>query len=203
MRQLKILSGLWCSYLYLLLFLIFESLAKSSCNLTEYNYEIGLCKCPPTSSLINGSCKKCQVSNCILCSLENDKECDVCKTGYVLDSLTKSECVPVQNNILSCTSKACSCSVYEVYKDGYCQSCQVKNCLLCSINDTTQCDVCQKGYVLDQLTQTQCVPKKNASLLCSQSSSSCSCSPYQVNVNGVCTNCAVSNCLLCSTSSAN
>lgn len=111
--------------------------------------------------------------------------------------------MPAQNQSLSCTSAPCLCSVYEVYKDGKCVFCKVKNCLLCSINDPTQCDVCKSGYVLDKLTLNSCVPKTNQTISCSQSTSSCPCSPYKVNVNGVCTDCTVSNCLLCSVFSSN
>ena len=119
---------------------------------------------------------------------------------FVLDQLTKSSCYLATNPSLTCTSQACACSAYQVYKDGYCVSCQAKNCLLCSLNDPQQCDVCQKGYVLDSLTKTECVPQQNFSLSCL--SNSCSCSPFQVNINGVCTDCKASNCLLCSATDA-
>jgi hypothetical protein len=39
---------------------------------------------------------------------------------------------------------------------------------------------------------------QNSSLTCSQNSVTCACSPYEVNINGVCTVCKSLNCRLCS-----
>lgn len=123
----------------------------------------------------------CQASNCKLCAIANPYECDICKSGYVLDSLTKQQCVIKSNSSLSCNSNdgQCPCAPYSVQNtDGSCSTCQVSNCILCSWNNSKECDVCKTGYVLDNFSKSICVLPQNSSLSCLSNSAFCKCSPY-------------------------
>lgn len=143
------------------------------------------CACSPYQVMVNNSCVNCAVSNCRLCSVGNQNECDVCKTGYVLDHLTNTICVKASQ--ISCTQKSCTCQPYQVNINGSCKNCQVKNCTLCAVGNNMECDICSTGYVLDQLTKSICVPITNSSLSCT--SIACQCEPNQSKVNGVCKSC--------------
>ena len=116
-------------YFSLNLILIFLIHAHSQLVCTS---NVGLCKCPATGVNIDGSCRSCMVPHCRLCSTYSTTECDVCSAGYVLDSLTKSTCVPAVNSALVCQQGTCQCSPYQVKQNGRCLSCAVSNCRLCS-----------------------------------------------------------------------
>ena len=153
-------------------------------------------KCEPYQIKLNNTCLNCTVPNCLLCSLYNERECDVCAIGYILDTLTRSQCVQAVDTVPVCNSTTCACPVFQVNDNGVCKNCNVSNCLLCSVGKLNECDVCKTGYVLDALTKSSCVSLNNNPLVCN--SMTCHCSPYQSYVNGACQNCSVLGCLLCS-----
>lgn len=84
----------------------------------------------------------------------------------MLDKLTKRQCVKAEDSQLACTAKSCGCSVNQVKINNTCLSCAVSNCQLCSIYSISECDICKKGYVLDQLTKKTCVKAEVAQLVC-------------------------------------
>lgn len=153
------------------------------------------CLCPLDQINIDGNCSKCLVPNCRLCAANNQNECDICLSGYVLDHLTLSQCVPKTNSVPICTEGKCPCAPYDLNIEGQCTHCQVDNCQLCSAQNPNECDVCKPTYVLDHLTLTKCLAHSNSTTNCNVQS--CSCSPFDLTINGVCYSCDAANCLLC------
>ena len=85
------------------------------------------------------------------------------------------------NSSLICTAKTCTCSAYQINNNGACLDCNVPNCLLCSVDNKNECDVCKSGFILDKLTHTVCLAPLNSILLCTAQQAQCG--PYQVKIN--------------------
>ena len=133
------------------------------------------------------------MTNCLLCSIGNANECDVCKSGYILDKLTQSICVLPNHSTPVCTAASCKCtSPFQINNNGTCSLCAVSNCRLCSAMNPNECDICSDGYKLDKLSQTICVSlaHQNSSLTCTSANGLCSCSPFTVSNNSLCVQCA-------------
>lgn len=94
---------------------------------------INYCTCLPYQIKQKGICVNCSVANCRLCSIDSPLECDICASGYILDSLTKTSCVPAIMSQPVCISRSCLCQVNEIYISGTCTACSVSNCRLCNI----------------------------------------------------------------------
>ena len=138
----------------------------------------------------------CNIENCATCAAGKWDVCEACATGFEV-STDGSRCVTCNNaNCSSCRfNNFCGACATEVdFNFGYCFSCAVDNCIVCSVS-SDRCTTCFDGYTLIATATgvaDQCIVCNNPCATCNADGSCATCqAPYLF------TSTSSPNCVLC------
>lgn len=173
--------------------------------------------CDGNQQVVNGKCQPCLVERCLTCFPGNGYQCQACSTVWIdetsclrKDPVVAGDCgVAYCDECIPTSAGVCNrCSAwFTISSSGLCHSqCDVPNCQICYPALPDKCLLCGYGYTPD--AQGNCVEGSGCRAahcrVCNSNGFTCSeCEEgYFLNAQGLCINCGLPNCAVCSSTNS-